>query len=355
MAGAPQPPQIPPGPVIPPNQRIESNDTPDKIGIKVNAAAQLQKTDGLQPLAKELQEVIQTIGTTSSDMRKTLDALYKTYTDAVDDRKHAVSDVEAIVRKNQQATVDLAAKEQQLTKADQLRIRAEQEKVAADAKFQQLQEKQAELEQKAREASAKAVQLESSNKQLVELHKSQIVDIHSNIQTLSILKRELLDLQNGILKIHQQAVAFGCIKLYTQHPLLIKARQIALASQSIKIYTGQGGPIIINMDYLIRTSTNLQGLITQSLKETDVQIRSILEHLQTITPNGPFPFWQNYLTKVDETERFLTSPIVNTNLTGLQYLIYCWTVELLPENALPQIDSRLSPTLKQIERSILTQ
>lgn len=314
-------------PIIPPNA------TPEDIKKIVSDAQSKQQNDGLMPLTSKLQEVITTIGQTSLDMRKTFEALYKTYTDAVDDRKHVVSDVASIVNNNKQAIIDLAAKELEL----------KEQKTSADARFAELQQQQAILQQAAEKATAKAAQLESANKQLVSLHKSQIVDIHTNIQTLATLRTELDKLKSGIQKIHQQAVALGCIKLYTKYPLLIKARQIS------KDVTVQN---TIDMNYLTVTSSQLMPRIKELFDHTVAEIQSILGHLKTITSSGQ-PFWSNYLSKVTETQRFLTTKIGNTDLTGLQYLIYCWTIESLPENTLPIFNVALLNTLNSIQSQIL--
>lgn len=352
MAAVPGPPNPAAQPLPPTPPQIRPGAKPDEIRTMVTAQ-QKQQADGLVPLASKLQEVIASIGTTSQDMRDSFNALYKTYNDAVDDRKHAVTDTSTAVDASKDAALKVAQKEQQLAEAKQLAAEAERKKAEAESKFNQLQAQQEQLQRQATAAVAEAAALQASNRQLVQLHQSQIVDIHTNIQTLAKLRDELEKLHSGIKYVHQQAVALGCIKLYVKYPLLIKARQIAL--------NPPGGQTIINPNvspiteqYIKAASANLLPIILASLKESESQIRDIIQHLTAVSPPQPpptFPFWTNYLNKVMHTEDFLNEMVRETRYTWLDFLVYCWTIETLPPTALPigKVDQVVANKIVQIE------
>jgi len=340
MAAAPQP----PGPPTPPQLRPNAN--PDAIGTMVKT---LQKTqaDGLGPLTGKLQEVIAEIGTTSKDMRNSFNALYQTYSDAVDDRKHAVTDTSTAVDASKDAALKVAQKEQQLAAANQLAAEAERKKAEAEAKFNQLQAQQEQLQRQSTAAVDEAAALQASNQQLVNLHQSQIVDIHTNIQTLARLRDELERLHSGIKYIHQQAVALGCIKLYTYYPLLIKARQLALQSDIINPNVSP-----ITEQYIKAASAILLPIILASLKESEDKIQDIIQHLTAVSPPQPpptFPFWTNYLNKVQNTETFLSANVTETNYTWLDFLVYCWTIEKFLPDTPPNVDSAVTTKITTIE------
>lgn len=340
----------------PQQPQLGANATPEQIKSIVEIQNK-QQQDGLLPLSSKLQEVISDIGQISGDMRDSFNALYKTYNDAVDDRIHALTDISTAVDASKNAAVSVAQKEQELegakkfaAEAEEKRQEAEEKRQEAEKKFEELKSQQQELQKKARDAVDEATKLQQRNKQLVDLHQSQIVNIHTNIQTLATLKDELNKLHSGIKNLHQQAVALGCIKLFTHYPLLIKARRIALNSQNI-INTGVSP---ITEEYIKSASRLLLPIIVKSLEESKSKIEDIIQHLKAVSPPQPppaFPFWENYLRKVEDTKTFLTGQVLN-GYTWLEFLVYCWTIENLP---LPNVDQAVKEKIEIMKTKALAE
>jgi vacuolar-type H+-ATPase subunit I/STV1 len=294
-----------------------------------------QQTDGLSKLSDKMNLLVTDIGITSTALNKTLDGLYNTYIEAIDSRRHLVNDIDQIIQNNEQAKQALKDAESKYTNAEQQRKSADQERQNAEKKhselqekMQQLQETQARFEQEKNAAQARAAQLEQANQELQSLHRSQVVQIKTNIQTLGNLKSELDKLHDQIKIVYHQSLAYGCIKLYIKYPLLIKIRNIAAKGNILdNNVTIQGLTISI---------TNLMPLITKDFQTILSEINRVITSLKSISPqsqqgqqsqlNG---FWENYKTKIESVINFFSSKAFNTSLTWGTFLMYQWKLERL--------------------------
>lgn len=322
MAAAPGPPNpaAQPGPPI-----LSKNPSPGMVQSTLNQVRQ-EQTDGLAPLATTLASILTNIDIVSKEMHTSFNALYNTYTDAVDTNKRALDDITAMADNDQKAAQILAAKEAELSKAKQLQAEAENKKADAEKLFKDLQFQQDRLQQQAAAATQKSKELQDANRQLVALHQTQIVDIHTNIQTLARLREELKKLGDGIENIHQRAIAFGCMKLYIKHPLLIKVRQLTLPALENMLRTLQPpNPLTIQMIQSVITTS--RGSIYQILEETKTQLADIVSKIQQPAPAQVSNFWSTYLQKVQDVIAFLASKDPSTNMNGMEYMCYCWIIE----------------------------
>ena len=344
MAAAPQPPSGAPGP-------------PKSVGQLQTqwVGIQQQHADGMKPLDDKIQDLLKGIDITSVNMRFTLENVFKLYTDAIEERRRIVSELDAVIQNNTQATQALAAAEKSKQSAETL-------KQEAETKFQQSEEQKAQLAKQVQELSAakqlydqrieaerrKAQALQQQNRELSSLHESQIAQITTNISTLQKLKLDLETLERKIQSTQNQALAYGSIKLYIKYPLLLKMRQIALSANILTGTTLDRNTLTSEFE-LLKTQAPL------GFQDTLNQVMDINSKLSHLVPPVTSSFWAEYQQKLTDVLSFILKPSLDTNLTWGQYLIYKWTIEkYTASNTQITYDATITSQIANIDLKLAT-
>ena len=306
--------------------------------------------DGLKQFEKNMGDSVSNIQTTIETLGKTLNESFKFYTDAIDERKHLLYDIDGMIKNNPEAAKKLAELEQKLKQSEDAKQEALKKQQEAERQKALLDKQMSELQKSQQMAEERARTLEEQNKQLQSLQQSQTAMIATNIQTLAELRKHLNDLNENIRKLDHQASAYGCIKLYIKFPLLLKLRKWVLDNSQQTWYTN-----IKNTQDFSTAYNIFNGQIDTVFATEKKNIQEILDRIQSANPNvkQPDSYFTTLMKKYEDVKRFINSspsiqPPIST-ITWGKYLLFQWMTE--NQNS-PLLTSKEVSGIKELVDSI---
>lgn len=284
-------------------------------------------SDGLVPLAKELNNILNGLDQTQQGVRTKFNEFLSEIEKQISLNEHLIKDVSAMAKTGQAAQEALRQAEESKKQVESLNKQLQDSSELMRRQVADFKTSAEKAEEEKKKALADQNRLQNENSELSALHNYHIQTIATSIQTLTELRQEIEKMKQVTTSLKSTTgVIHGYVNWYVKYPYLIKIRELVIKNNL------NTHPSVVSEPQLeiaqINDLTNFftQNPITPSINNTIKEIQTIIESLGDTTPNVK-QRWTEIVQKLNDTMTFWKSASVNDYTHGF-FFIALWVHEI---------------------------